>query len=97
MSSWARRTAGFRRGLSENFGFRGSKNLAAWSVAGILTYYVWIKPERQAAEERQLARQRAREHAVAKGLVDVDRVRPLPPDPQVQGILKGHRGEDKEL
>lgn len=79
MSSWARRTAGFRRGLSENFGFRGSKvvllvqcqdvslhectqpalrsarsqNLAAWSVAGILTYYVWIKPERQAAEERQ--------------------------------------------
>lgn len=93
MSGWSRRTAGFRRGLSENLGFRGSKvvashfclqgsdvarkpgiffvtagktsslhvkcflslqNLAAWGVAGILTYYIWIKPERQARAEQEV-------------------------------------------
>ncbi|KAK9797762.1 hypothetical protein WJX73_008241 [Symbiochloris irregularis] len=94
MATWAQKTAGFRRGLSENFGFRGSKNLTAWGVAGILTYYIWIKPERKAAEEQQAARQRAKEHAQAKGLVEVDRVRPTA-DPQVNGLMRGHRqGKD---
>ena len=32
-----------------------AQNLAAWGVAGILTYYLWIKPERQRAEEQQVS------------------------------------------
>ena len=30
------------------------QNLAAWAVAGGISYYLWIKPERDAAAARQV-------------------------------------------
>jgi len=36
----------------------------------------------------QVAKQEAKERAVAKGLADVDRARPVP-DPQEAGLIKG--------
>lgn len=30
------------------------QNLAAWAVAGVAAYYLWVKPERQAELERKV-------------------------------------------
>ncbi|CAM6045931.1 unnamed protein product, partial [Sphagnum compactum] len=34
-------------------GVRGAQNLAAWGVAGVVAYYLWIKPERDLKEEQE--------------------------------------------
>ncbi|KAA6422195.1 MAG: peroxisomal N(1)-acetyl-spermine/spermidine oxidase [Trebouxia sp. A1-2] len=54
--SFANRTAGWRRLVSENLGIRGSKNLAAWAVAGTAAYILWIKPE-QKEQQKRIGRQ----------------------------------------
>jgi hypothetical protein len=34
-------------------GVRGAQNVAAWGVAGIVAYYLWIKPERELRLEQE--------------------------------------------
>ncbi|CAK9224359.1 unnamed protein product [Sphagnum troendelagicum] len=34
-------------------GLMGAQNLAAWGVAGVVAYYLWIKPERDLKEEQE--------------------------------------------
>ncbi|KAL3153981.1 hypothetical protein ABBQ32_013537 [Trebouxia sp. C0010 RCD-2024] len=50
--SIANRTAHFRRVISENLGIRGSRNLAAWAVAGTAAYLLWVKPEQTEQQKR---------------------------------------------
>ena len=38
-------------GLSER---RTLQNLAAWATAGVIVYYVWVKPEQDAAAARKV-------------------------------------------
>jgi NhaP-type Na+/H+ or K+/H+ antiporter len=35
-------------------GLMGAQNLAAWGVAGVVAYYLWIKPERDLKEEQEV-------------------------------------------
>ncbi|CAL8466848.1 g6384 [Coccomyxa elongata] len=81
---------GIRNTIKENLGFRGSQNIAAWAVAGVLAYYLWVKPEREAEQERRAARERARLFASEKGIQDVDRRRPIA-DPQDTGLVRSSR------
>ncbi|KAK9916490.1 hypothetical protein WJX75_003291 [Coccomyxa subellipsoidea] len=71
---------GVRNTIKENLGFRGSQNIAAWAVAGVIAYYLWVKPEREAEQERRSSRERARAIAIEKGLIDVDKRRPVAGD-----------------
>jgi hypothetical protein len=43
-----------RRFLSETFGFRGSKNVTAWLLAGAAAYYLFYLPEKQRVLEIQV-------------------------------------------
>jgi hypothetical protein len=38
-------------------GVRGAQNVAAWGVAGIVAYYLWIKPERELRLEQEEVQQ----------------------------------------
>ncbi|KAK9810184.1 hypothetical protein WJX72_006437 [[Myrmecia] bisecta] len=89
-SAWGRKTAGFRRAFSETLGFRGPKNIAAWGVAGVIAYALWVRPEKQARQEREAARERAKQFAAQSGIADVDKARPYA-DPQDTGLIKGGR------
>ncbi len=40
--------------LGESFGFRNSRNLAAWAVAGGIAYYLWILPSQRDAARRKV-------------------------------------------
>ncbi|KAK9846799.1 hypothetical protein WJX84_001381 [Apatococcus fuscideae] len=82
--------AGVRRFLGENLGFSGARNIAAWTVAGVVAYSLWVKPQKQAAEERKAAQVAARQHAVEKGLIETDKASPLP-DPQLTGLQRGSK------
>lgn len=31
------------------------QNIAAWAVAGVIAYYLWVKPEREAEQERRVS------------------------------------------
>eukprot|EP00884_Botryococcus_braunii_P012138 jgi/Botrbrau1/20925/Bobra.0135s0056.1 len=80
--------------LNENLGFRGAKNVGAWVVAGSLAYYLWILPDQRKEEAKRIARDRARKHAEERGLLDIDRARPVP-DPQTTGLLHGSSRSEK--
>ncbi|EIE26539.1 hypothetical protein COCSUDRAFT_32203 [Coccomyxa subellipsoidea C-169] len=82
--------AGLRNTIKANLGFRGTQNIAAWAVAGVLAYYLWVKPEREAEQERKASRERARLFATEKGLTEVDKRRPVA-DPQDTGLVRGSR------
>lgn len=43
-----------RRFLTETFGFRGSKNVTAWLLAGVAAYYLFYLPEQQRVVEIQV-------------------------------------------
>ncbi|KAF6265304.1 hypothetical protein COO60DRAFT_1479802 [Scenedesmus sp. NREL 46B-D3] len=77
-----------RRFVADSFGVRGSKNLTSWMLAGGLAYYFIYLPEQRRAQEIQAAREAAKRLAVAKGIADIDRSRPIP-DPQDTGLIKG--------
>jgi hypothetical protein len=47
-----------RRFATEAFGFRGSRNLTAWAVAGVAAYFMFYLPERQRAIEIQVCCER---------------------------------------
>jgi len=55
-------TSGFGRavGNARSFvgnalgGLRGWSNLASWTVAGTLAYYLWLKPARQLQKEQEV-------------------------------------------
>ncbi|CAL5227354.1 g10302 [Coccomyxa viridis] len=87
MAAWGK---GFRKTVKQNLGFRGGTNIAAWAVAGVAAYYLWIKPERQAELERKAARERSVQRAKERGWEEVERRRPLP-DPQDTGLLRGSK------
>ena len=42
------------RGLTPNCFNTAAQNLAAWAVAGVCAYYLWVKPEREAEVERKV-------------------------------------------
>ncbi|KAH9566726.1 hypothetical protein CY35_04G144400 [Sphagnum magellanicum] len=45
----------FRERVVKVFGgLMGVQNLAAWGVAGVVAYYLWIKPERDLKEEQEV-------------------------------------------
>ena len=46
--------SGFLCRIATLGGVRGSANFAAWTVAGGAAYYLWIRPEHQAREEREV-------------------------------------------
>ncbi|KAF9601374.1 hypothetical protein IFM89_019106 [Coptis chinensis] len=56
MSSNWRRTVGNIRSFIGNStgGLRGGSNLASWSVAGTLAYFLWVKPSQNLKREQQL-------------------------------------------
>jgi len=95
-SNFNQNMAGIRRALGENFGVRGTRNIAAWAVAGTLAYYLWVKPGQKAELLRQEDLKRRKEWAKVKGLEEVDRISPKP-DPQVAGQLRAHQQREKEL
>lgn len=43
-----------RRFVRETFGFRGSKNLVSWVVAGGVAYYYFYLPEQKRRQEIQV-------------------------------------------
>lgn len=45
-----------RRFFRETFGFRGSKNLVSWAVAGGVAYYYIYLPEQKRRQEIQVGR-----------------------------------------
>ncbi|GBF94403.1 hypothetical protein Rsub_07217 [Raphidocelis subcapitata] len=74
--------------LNVTFGVRGTRNAASWIAAGGLAYYLIYVPEQQRRQEIERERLLAKERAVAAGLVEIDRARPIP-DPQDRGLIKG--------
>ena len=56
-------TSGFGRavGNARSFvgnalgGLRGWSNLASWTVAGTLAYYLWVKPARELQKEQEVS------------------------------------------
>lgn len=123
--------------LVDGLGLRGARNMASWAVAGGLAYYLWIRPDREAAEERrvglcnkyscccccfavehalgdglhrldpcadtccsltslviadllQISRELAKQRAIEQGLLELERVKPLP-DPQDTGLIVGNK------
>ncbi|KAI8476947.1 MAG: hypothetical protein J3K34DRAFT_516204 [Monoraphidium minutum] len=78
----------FKQLLTTSFGVRGSRNAASWLVAGGIAYYFIYRPEQRRREQIERDRLIAKERAVAAGLVEIDRTRPMP-DPQDRGLLKG--------
>ncbi len=49
------RSGKFRERVVTVFGgLMGVQNLAAWGVAGVVAYYLWIKPERDIKEEQEV-------------------------------------------
>ncbi|CAK9195167.1 unnamed protein product [Sphagnum troendelagicum] len=68
-------------------GVRGAQNVAAWGVAGIVAYYLWIKPERELRLEQEEARFAALMRDKDRHAY-VERRRPMP-DPQDTGLIRG--------
>jgi len=90
-------TSGFGRavGNARSFvgnalgGLRGWSNLASWTVAGTLAYYLWVKPARQLQKEQE---ERAALAAASDPYRYVEKRKPIP-DPQDTGLIYGKKKE----
>jgi hypothetical protein len=40
--------------IQESLGFRNSRNLLAWGVAGVGAYYLWVLPAQRDAARRKV-------------------------------------------
>eukprot|EP00877_Chromochloris_zofingiensis_P000380 jgi/Chrzof1/10342/Cz04g38160.t1 len=78
-----------KRFLSDTLGFRGGKNLASWGVAGALAYFYIYLPEQKKAQDIKAARDLARQEAIEKGTLEVQKARVMATDPQRDGLIKG--------
>jgi hypothetical protein len=57
-----------RRFVGDTFGFRGSKNLTSWLVAGGLAYYFIYLPEYRRSREAQVSGEGlAQQHSLQQG------------------------------
>ncbi|CAO2192055.1 unnamed protein product [Urochloa humidicola] len=70
-------------------GLRGWSNLASWTVAGTLAYYLWVKPARQLQKEQE---ERAALAAASDPYRYVEKRKPIP-DPQDTGLIYGKKKE----
>lgn len=54
-SGWGRAVRNTRSFVGNALGgLRGWSNLASWTVAGTLAYYLWVKPARQLQKEQEV-------------------------------------------
>lgn len=54
-SGWGRAVGNTRSFVGNAMGgLRGWSNLASWTVAGTLAYYLWVKPARQLQKEQEV-------------------------------------------
>ena len=54
-SGWGRAVGNTRSFVGNALGgLRGWSNLASWTVAGTLAYYLWVKPARQLQKEQEV-------------------------------------------
>ncbi|KAG2584985.1 hypothetical protein PVAP13_6KG362912 [Panicum virgatum] len=70
-------------------GLRGWSNLASWTVAGTLAYYLWVKPARELQKEQE---ERAALAAASDPYRYVEKQKPIP-DPQDTGLIYGKKKE----
>ncbi|CAO2162782.1 unnamed protein product, partial [Urochloa humidicola] len=70
-------------------GLRGWSNLASWTVAGTLAYYLWVRPARQLQKEQE---ERAALAAASDPYRYVEKRKPIP-DPQDTGLIYGKKKE----
>ncbi|RLM74136.1 uncharacterized protein C2845_PM15G18300 [Panicum miliaceum] len=70
-------------------GLRGWSNLASWTVAGTLAYYLWVKPARELQKEQE---ERAALAAASDPYRYVEKRKPIP-DLQDTGLIYGKKKE----
>lgn len=63
---WTQRLNKVRRVIVENLGIRRISDLAAWSVAGGIAYWLWVRPTLKERAENQAARELARAKAAQR-------------------------------
>ncbi|WVZ92219.1 hypothetical protein U9M48_038302 [Paspalum notatum var. saurae] len=89
-SGWGRALGNTRSFVGNALGgLRGWSNLASWTVAGTLAYYLWVKPARQLQKEQE---ERAALAAASDPYRYIEKRKPIP-DPQDTGLIYGKKKE----
>ncbi|XP_072979469.1 uncharacterized protein [Typha angustifolia] len=89
---WSRTLGNVRSFVGNSLGgLRGWSNLASWTVAGTLAYFLWVKPARELKKEQE---ERAALAAASDRYRYVEKRKPIP-DPQETGLVYGKRKDPK--